>query len=145
MANPKRRLTPAQIAAEQYGSEPRGHDSGEMPGPLGGSTSQAAEDYSTTGLFRDENFGRDSCGVGEPRVADHSWEGPRGRGARIYEDTAESNFSIRNATGIEDELEEELEWEGSTEEAGAVVDKQGAPKPAPQRTPIRRRRKVLKG
>ena len=145
MANPKRRLTPAQIVAEQYGGELRGHDSGEMPGPLGGSTSQAAEDYSTSGLFGDENFGRDSCGVGEPQVVDHSWEGQRGRGARIYEDTAESTFSIRNAMGIEDELEEELEPAGSTEDTRAVVEGHGAPRPTPKSSPIRRRRKVLKG
>jgi hypothetical protein len=63
----------------------------------------------------------------------------------MYEDTAESTFSIRNAMGIEDELEEELEPGGSTEDTRAVVEGHGVPKPTPKSSPIRRRRKVLKG
>lgn len=107
----RRRITATQVAHEQYALERRGHDAGELTEPAGGERSRATEDYSTSGLFRDENFARDSCGSGEGRAADRSWEGDLGRSPDLYRDTAESEFTVRSAAGLEEESPSGVEQE----------------------------------
>jgi len=134
----RKRMTVAQVEREQYGLERRGHDAGELTGPAGGERSRAADDYSTTGLFRDDNFGRDSCGDGDARTADRSWEGYEGRPPDIYRDAAESEFTVRNSAGLDDEPllpgeEEEEEGEGG---GAAEVSKISLPTSSPVRRRI---------
>lgn len=131
----RKSLTEAQIAQEQYGLERRGHDAGELTEPAGGERSKVAEDYSTSGLFRDENFGRDSCGTGDARTADHSWEGGDVRPPDLYADTAESDFTVRNAGGFPGEAP--VEEEGETDEDVPPSDR--APVVSQPKSPIRRR------
>lgn len=133
----RKRVTVGQVDHEQYSLERRGHDAGELTGPAGGEHSRATDDYSTTGLFRDENFARDSCGDGEGRAADRSWEGYEGRSPDIYRDTAESEFTVRNSAGLEEEPPALREEEGERDagDSVAVVAK----KTPPTRGPVRRR------
>ncbi len=131
----RKRVTFGQVVHEQYGLERRGHDTGELTGPAGGERSRAADDYSTTGLFRDDNFGRDSFGNGEARTADRSWEGDEGRPPDIYRDTAESEFTIRSSAGLEEEPPAPVEQEGESEVGEEVVSNI----PPPTISPVRRR------
>jgi hypothetical protein len=116
----RRRLT-----TEEEAREHRGPDSGEVSGTLGGESVRMSEDYSTSGLFRNDSCGRGSSGEGQSSPSNHSWNGDSGRHSELYEGAAESEFTTRSAVGVDTVIESPPSSAGDA--AGPS---------APQRSPV---------
>jgi hypothetical protein len=97
----RRRLTTEEEARGHCRIEPRGPDSGEVSGTLGGESVRISEDYSTSRLFRNDSYGRGSSGTGQSSPSNHSWNGD----SELYEGAAESEFTTRSAVGVDTVIE----------------------------------------
>ena len=127
----RRCLTTEEEARGHYGIERRGPDSGEVSGTLGGESVRISEDCSTSGLFRDDNYGRSSSGEGQSSPSNHSWNGDNGRHSELYEGAAESESTTRSAGGVDTVIESPPSSAGAT--AGSSVPQSGPVSPVRRR------------
>jgi len=100
----------AEIEVEQYSAQDDDLLEGEMDQYGGGEDSALASDFSSRGIYHDENFARDAYGVGDAFTAGGRAERLGPREFEVYGETAESEFSIRTADGLERGTEVEARY-----------------------------------